>query len=197
MPFFYCTECFSQHFLIIWIMITIISYVYTDTHTRTCMLTRETREGWPLLTVETEVNGVGTQRVKITKVLPWDGSLDLSCWYKRLLSQYKIYFFPSVHYFNICVPIAQQPEHCSRAGQPVSECVSLLRTTPQPTPFPAILSSEGILTSEDDETKAFIPRMYSLSFVCILSSLQSSHASSCPCDIILCMAWDTVPNSSN
>jgi hypothetical protein len=38
--------------------------------------TRETREGWPLLPVETEVNGVGTQRVKMTKVLPWDGSLD-------------------------------------------------------------------------------------------------------------------------
>jgi hypothetical protein len=26
--------------------------------------TRETREGWPLLTVETEVNGLGTQRVQ-------------------------------------------------------------------------------------------------------------------------------------
>jgi hypothetical protein len=40
--------------------------------------------------------------------------------------QYKIFFFLTVHYFNLCVPIAQQPGHWagSRAGSPVSECVS-------------------------------------------------------------------------
>jgi hypothetical protein len=42
--------------------------------------------------------------------------LGLSCRYKRLFilawllwsAQYKIYFFLAVHYFNLCVPIAQQ-----------------------------------------------------------------------------------------
>ncbi len=46
----------------------------------TCMLeTKETREGWPLLPIETDVNGVGTQRVQMTSVLLWIGSLGLSC----------------------------------------------------------------------------------------------------------------------
>jgi hypothetical protein len=31
--------------------------------------TRETREGWPLLTVETEANG--TQRVQMKEAFPW------------------------------------------------------------------------------------------------------------------------------
>jgi hypothetical protein len=34
-------------------------------------------------------------------------------------------FFLTVHYLNLCVRIAQQPGHAgSRAGPPVSECLS-------------------------------------------------------------------------
>jgi hypothetical protein len=71
---------------------------------------RETREGWPLQTVETEA--YGDSRSTMKEVLPW-----LVCWACRagrrdfwLLqsAQYKIFFFLTVHYFNSFVPIAQQ-----------------------------------------------------------------------------------------
>jgi hypothetical protein len=70
--------------------------------------TRENREGWPLLTVETKVNGdIGLSMV---------GSLGLSCRYKRFLFSLGCssrlstkYFFLTIRYFNSFVPIAQQP----------------------------------------------------------------------------------------
>ncbi len=45
-----------------------------------CVAWRETREGWPLLTVETEMNGDSKSTMKGD--LPWlvVGSLDSSCW---------------------------------------------------------------------------------------------------------------------
>jgi hypothetical protein len=36
-------------------------------------------------------------------------------------AKYKIFFSLTVHYFNLCVPIAQQPGHAgSHAGPPVA-----------------------------------------------------------------------------
>jgi hypothetical protein len=32
-------------------------------------------------------------------------------------AQYKIFFFLSVHYFNLCVPIAQQPKQAVEQGR--------------------------------------------------------------------------------
>ncbi len=45
---------------------------------------RETREGWPLLTVETEVKGASKKTNERGPFLA--GSLDLSCWHKRFCS---------------------------------------------------------------------------------------------------------------
>ncbi len=64
---------------------------------------RETREGWPLLTVETEVNGYSWRTYKM--VLPW-----LVGWAQ--CSALAI-FFLTAHYFTSFVPVAQQ------AGQAV------------------------------------------------------------------------------
>jgi hypothetical protein len=76
---------------------------------------RETREGWPLLTVETERNGDSRSTNERSPSLV--GSLDSLCRYKRFLSwlllsaQYKkIIFLFAVHYFTSFVPIAQQAE---------------------------------------------------------------------------------------
>ncbi len=82
-----------------------------------CLITpdRETRKGWPLLTVETETNGDSKSTNERSPSLI--GSLGSSCQYERfffcsvlaaLVAQYKIYFYPTVHYFNSFVLIAQQ-----------------------------------------------------------------------------------------
>ncbi len=81
---------------------------------------RETREGWPLLTVETE----GTQRVQMKEVLPWLVrwlvmpvqeilfSLGCSCRQNTNL------FFPHRrHYFNSFDTIAQQPGQAAELGR--------------------------------------------------------------------------------
>jgi hypothetical protein len=80
--------------------------------------TREAREGWPLLTVETEVDS-GT---KSTDERGY--SLGLSCRYKRFLIYPACsrrpstkYFFLTIHYFNSFVPLCWA---VSRAGSPVS-----------------------------------------------------------------------------
>ncbi len=78
--------------------------------------TTETREGWPLLTVETETNGHSRSTNERGPSLV--GSLNSLCRYKRLLSslscsshqsaQYKI-FFSSLYTVSVYfVPIAQQ-----------------------------------------------------------------------------------------
>jgi hypothetical protein len=77
------------------------------------------REGWPLLTVETEVNGDSKRKNERGPVLV--GSLSLLCLgCSSRLS--KKYFF--------IVPIAQQAGHWagSRSGSPVSLFVSLIIT---------------------------------------------------------------------
>ncbi len=74
---------------------------------------RDYREGWPLLTVESEVNGDSKSTNESGPSLV--GSLGLSCWYMRLLSCLDCssrsgtkYFFLTVHYFSSFGPIAQQ-----------------------------------------------------------------------------------------
>ncbi len=81
------------------------------------MKTRETREGRPLLTVETEANGDSKSTNERGPSLV--GLLGLSCRYKRFLSCLGCYssrprtkyFFLTVHFLNLC-------SHCpaSRAG---------------------------------------------------------------------------------
>jgi hypothetical protein len=74
--------------------------------------TRETREGWPLLTFESEVNGDSKRTNERGSFLV--GSLGLSCQYKRFLSclgcssrsGYKIFFFSS---YTISIPLSPSP----------------------------------------------------------------------------------------
>ncbi len=85
---------------------------------------RETKERWPLLTVETEV--MGTQRVQMNGDLHWLVRWGSLCWYKILLSCLGCssrpstkYFFPHrpIQYFNSFVPIAQQAGHAVGQGR--------------------------------------------------------------------------------
>jgi hypothetical protein len=70
----------------------------------------EDREGWPLLSVETEVNGDSKSTNERGPSLV--GSLGFSCRYKRFLSclgssrrpSTRYFFFLTVHYFNAFVP---------------------------------------------------------------------------------------------
>jgi len=75
--------------------------------------TRRTREGWPLLTVEIEVNGESKRTNERGPF--WVGSLGISCWYKTFLfclgcfgQPSTKYFFFTVQYFNSFVPIAMR-----------------------------------------------------------------------------------------
>jgi hypothetical protein len=81
--------------------------------------TRETREGWPLLTVESEANGdsKSTSERDPSSV----DSLGSSCRYKRflfclaaLIGPVQNIFFLTIHYFNFFVPISQ---HVSSLGR--------------------------------------------------------------------------------
>jgi hypothetical protein len=87
--------------------------------------------GWPLLIVETEVNGDSKSTNERGSSLV--GLLGLPCRYKRFLpclgcsSQPSTNIFSlTIHYFNSCVPIAQQAGHWAgnRAGSPsLSMCL--------------------------------------------------------------------------
>ncbi len=86
------------------------------------LITRVTREGWPLMTFETEVNGDLKSADERGPFLV--GSLGPSCRYKRLLSCYGQPIqnnFSSPHTTFIYVPIAQQP------GQVVMQCCLSLK----------------------------------------------------------------------
>jgi hypothetical protein len=98
--------------------------------------TRETREGWPLLTVEIEVNG--GSKSKKEWGLSVVGSLGLSFRFKRLLSclgcsgqPSKKYFFPHSTPFPFMCPHRPATWAGSRAGPPVSEYESPV-TNPAP-----------------------------------------------------------------
>ncbi len=90
--------------------------------------------GGPLPTVETEVNGDSKSTNERGPSLV--GSLGSSCRCKRLfpafaalVSPVQNILFLTAHYFNLCVSIAQQPGQGSRAGPPISECVSPIAHT--------------------------------------------------------------------
>ncbi len=84
---------------------------------------RETREGWPLLTVETEVNGDSKSTngwfvglvvlVQKTFILPGCPGQPITK-----------YFFPHRALFQFMCPHRPETWAGSRAGPPVSECVS-------------------------------------------------------------------------
>ncbi len=77
-----------------------------------CSVARETKEGWPLLTVETELNG---DSKRTNKGLSW-----LVCWTCRadtrdfciglaaLVGPVQNIFFLTIHFFYSFVPISQQ-----------------------------------------------------------------------------------------
>jgi hypothetical protein len=83
----------------------------------------ESREGWPLLTVETELNGDSKSTNERGPSLV--SSLGLSCRYKRFLfclgcsSRPSTKYFSSsfVHYFNSFFLIAQQAEQAVVLGR--------------------------------------------------------------------------------
>jgi hypothetical protein len=63
-------------------------------------VTRETRKGWPLLTVETGVNGDSKNTNEM--VLPWLFRGGLSCQYKRFLFYLGCSSRPSTkHFFSL------------------------------------------------------------------------------------------------
>jgi hypothetical protein len=67
-------------------------------------MTRETRDGWPVLTVETEVNGDS----RSTNDLSFVGSLGLLCRYKKILFCFAALVGP-VHFFlpyTISIPLS-------------------------------------------------------------------------------------------
>jgi hypothetical protein len=88
--------------------------------------TRETREGWPLLTVEAKANqGISYERGPV-------GSLGLSCQFKRSVSYLDFSSRPvqntsflTIHYFTSFVPSRPASWAGSRANSPVSLYVSL------------------------------------------------------------------------
>ncbi len=86
-----------------------------QTHQHENGVTGETREGWPLLTVEAEVNGDSKRTNKRGSFLV--GSLGLSCRYKRFLfclgcsAQYKIIFSSP---YTISVPLSPSPSKLGR-----------------------------------------------------------------------------------
>jgi hypothetical protein len=89
---------------------------------------RVNREGWPLLTVKMEVNGDSKSTNERGPSLV--GSLGSSCrtrdFYPVLaavVSPVQNILFLAVHYFNLCVPIAQQPGQEVVQGR-LSLCVS-------------------------------------------------------------------------
>jgi hypothetical protein len=92
---------------------------------------RETREGWILPTVETEVNWDSKSTNERGPSLV--GSLGLSCRYKRFLfclgcSSRPItkLFFPNPKLFQCLCPICTASWAGSRAGSPFSEYLSLV-----------------------------------------------------------------------
>jgi hypothetical protein len=153
--FFYNTKCFLEHFLIMLLIVTIISYVYTDTHTRTCMLTRETREGWPLLTVKTGVNGVGTQRVQMTRVLPWSVR-----WVCRAGTRD---FYPSTKYFSppLSIFMYVSPSPSNLGSAVVQGSLSLIECLrwglpPPPPPFPRYCRQEVLQVKTTTQRLSFL-----------------------------------------
>ncbi len=101
----------------------------TANTTITATFPRETREGWTLLTVETEMNG--DSKVTNERGPSLEGSLGTSFRYKRLLCCLGCScqvstkeFFSHRTLFQFMYPHCPATWAGSRAGTPVSECVS-------------------------------------------------------------------------
>ncbi len=89
------------------------------------VVARDTREGWPLLTVETEANGDSTSTYERGPFLV--GSLGWLCQYKRFLSCLGCSSRPSTKYFFLIVHCFTSFFHLvQQAGQAsVPRCLSL------------------------------------------------------------------------
>ncbi len=87
--------------------------------------TRETREGWTLLTVETEVNGYFLGLVRWSR---GDGTIDFCPALAGLVSPVQNIIFLTVHFFTLLVPIAQQPGQAGVLGR-LSLCICQQHTT--------------------------------------------------------------------
>jgi hypothetical protein len=98
----------------------------TTFHPRPTAATRETREGWPLRTIEIDVNGDSkstNERGSFLSLVLWAcraGTRDFCSALAALAGQVHNISFLTVHFFNSVVPIAQQ------AGQPVACSVACL-----------------------------------------------------------------------
>ncbi len=84
---------------------------------------RDYREGWPLLTVESEANGDSKSTYERGPYLI--GALNSSCRYNRFLSclgcssrpSTKYYIASLIHYFALFVPITQQTRQAVMPGR--------------------------------------------------------------------------------
>ncbi len=103
-----------------------LSVLFSGSKLSGCVFPKETREGWPLLTVETEVNGDSKRTNEKWSCLGWfvklvspvQNSFVLPC----CSSQPSIL---TVHYFNSFVPIAQQAGQAAVLGRlSLGVCVS-------------------------------------------------------------------------
>ncbi len=79
--------------------------------------TRETREVWPLLTVETEANGdKKSKNEKGPWLVCWDRTIDFGPALAALAGPVQYIVFLTVHYFNSFVLIAQQAGQAGMLG---------------------------------------------------------------------------------
>ncbi len=121
----------------------LIIVVHNSWHIRVHMITpreafiagaRGSREGWPLLTVETEVNG-DSKRVQMKGVLSWLVGLGAGT---RFCSPFDAlvgpiarynFFLLTIHYFSSFVPIVQQARQAAVLGRlSLSMCLWLAHT---------------------------------------------------------------------
>ncbi len=105
--------------------------------------TRETREGWPLLTVEAKTNKWVLKEYKWKGSFLWFFGLIMSAQETFIIplliwsAQYKIFFSSPYTFFNLCVPIAQQPGSESGQKQSVKLLQNMVYSTiqhPHPSP---------------------------------------------------------------
>jgi hypothetical protein len=85
--------------------------------------TRETREGWPLLTGEIDENRDSKSTNERGSFVGWfvglvdAGTRDFYPALNALINPVQNILFLIVHYFNLCVPIAQQPGQATFQGR--------------------------------------------------------------------------------
>jgi hypothetical protein len=75
----------------------------------------ETREGWPLLTVETEVNGDSKRTIDRDSFLGWLVGLVMPV--REIFCHALAALVSTVHFFILLVPVAQPPRHAVVLGR--------------------------------------------------------------------------------